>query len=69
MSLSWNEMICEHEENANPSDLRAVCAEEAREAVLNHNPELEWTGDPPDPEKIIQMVLSRSNRKMFEGRI
>ena len=69
MSLSWNEMICEHEDYANPSDLRAVCAEEAREAVLNHDPELEWTGDPPNPEKIAQKVLSRTNEKMFEGRI
>ena len=69
MSLSWNEMICEHEDYANPSDLRAVCAEEAREAVLNHDPELEWTGDPPNPEKIARKVIPRTNEKMFEGRI
>ncbi len=59
MGLSWNEMMLEHEVSWDHSDLRSVCADEAREAVLNHDPELEWTGGPPDSETILQRVLSR----------
>ena len=69
MALSWNEMMSEHEGFSDASDLREVCADEAREALLNHDPELEWTGDPPDPGTISQRVLSRISGNIFDGRI
>ncbi len=72
MALSWNEMICEHETHSDDSELREVCADEVREAFLQPDPKLDWTGGLPEPEAIYNRVLSRISWKIWcklDGRI
>ena len=69
MALSWNEIVCEHEIYSDDSQIREVCADEVREAFLQPDSELDWTGGLPGPEKISQRVLSRFSWKKIDGRI
>ena len=66
MRLSWEEIITEHEGYAHDNDLRGICADFAREAILQPDEEVEWTGELPDPENMAQEILSSIPWEMIE---
>ena len=66
LRLSWQDKIMEHEGYAHDNELRGICANFAREAILQPDEEEEWTGELPDTEKIAQEILSSIPWEMIE---